>query len=197
MSATMARQGGQVQLEQSDMRLALKMAKMAKEGFSHAAIEETKYLIKKPHATVREEKMRRVEFPVHKKVKAATQIHPAMLCQNHTSSCLPCQNGTARNLQTPWRCKGTGAPPPDQCKQWTPEPAPPLPRTPLAPTGNSSGAQCSQMINLPAGYTYSHTALPCAGFCYHDEDTQHDTDFDSDILTDKGNPLVSTLSVVW
>jgi hypothetical protein len=55
MSATMARQGGRVQLEQSDMRLALNMAKMAKEGFSRAAIKETKYLIKKPRAEVREE----------------------------------------------------------------------------------------------------------------------------------------------
>jgi len=52
MSATMARQGGRVQLEQSDMWLALNMAKMAKEGFSHAAIEETKYLITKPRAEV-------------------------------------------------------------------------------------------------------------------------------------------------
>jgi hypothetical protein len=52
MSATMARQGGQVQLEQSNMRLALNMAKMAKEGFSRATIEETKYLIKKPRAEV-------------------------------------------------------------------------------------------------------------------------------------------------
>jgi len=34
MSATMARQKGRVQLEQSDMRLALNMAKMAKEGSS-------------------------------------------------------------------------------------------------------------------------------------------------------------------
>jgi hypothetical protein len=50
----MARQGGQVQLEQSDMRLALNMAKKAKEGFSHAAIAETKYLIQKPRAEVRE-----------------------------------------------------------------------------------------------------------------------------------------------
>ena len=66
MSATMARQGGRVQLEQSDMRLALNMAKMAKEGFSRAAIEETKYLIKKPRAEVREEKKRGVEFPGHK-----------------------------------------------------------------------------------------------------------------------------------
>jgi len=46
MSATMARQGGRVQQEQSDMRLALNMAKMAKEGFSRAAIEGTKFLIK-------------------------------------------------------------------------------------------------------------------------------------------------------
>jgi len=52
MSATMARQGGRVQLEQSDMRLPLNMAKMGKEGYSRAAIEETKYLIEKPHAEV-------------------------------------------------------------------------------------------------------------------------------------------------
>jgi hypothetical protein len=73
MSATMARQAGRVQLEQSDMRLALNMAKMAKDGFSRTAIEETKYLIKKPRAEVREEKTRGVECPGHKKVKAAIQ----------------------------------------------------------------------------------------------------------------------------
>jgi len=55
MSATMAREGGHVQLEQSDMRLALNMAKMAKGGFSRTAIEETQRLIMKPHAVVREE----------------------------------------------------------------------------------------------------------------------------------------------
>jgi hypothetical protein len=48
----MARQGVRVQLEQSDMLLLLNMAKMAKEGFSRAAIEEIKYLIKKPRAEV-------------------------------------------------------------------------------------------------------------------------------------------------
>jgi len=48
MSATMLRQGGQVQLEQSDMRLALNMAKMAKGGFLCSAIEETQFLIKRP-----------------------------------------------------------------------------------------------------------------------------------------------------
>jgi hypothetical protein len=47
MSATMARQGVRVQLEQSDKRLALNMAKMAKEIVLHATLEETKYLIKK------------------------------------------------------------------------------------------------------------------------------------------------------
>jgi len=75
MSATMASQEGQVQLEQSDMRLALNMAKMAKEGISCAAIEKTKYLIRKPRAEVRKEKKRGVEFPGHKKVKAAIQRH--------------------------------------------------------------------------------------------------------------------------
>ena len=33
MSATVARQGGRIQLEQYDMRLVLNMAKWAKEGF--------------------------------------------------------------------------------------------------------------------------------------------------------------------
>jgi len=112
MSATMARQGGRVQLEQSDMHLALNMAKMAKEGFLRAAIEETKYLIKKPRAEVREEKKRGVEYPGHKMVKALIQRHPAMLRHNQTPGWLPCQNGTAKNLQTRWRRKGTGAPPP-------------------------------------------------------------------------------------
>jgi len=46
----MARQGGRVQLEQSDMHLAFNMAKMAKEGFLCATIEEMQQLIKKPHA---------------------------------------------------------------------------------------------------------------------------------------------------
>jgi hypothetical protein len=49
------------------MRLALNMAKMAKEGFSRAAIEEKKYLIKIPRAEVREEKKQGVKFPGHQR----------------------------------------------------------------------------------------------------------------------------------
>jgi len=96
MSATMARQGGRVQLEQSDMRLALKMAKMAKGGLSRGAIEETKFLIKNPFDKVREEKKQGVESPGHNKLKAAIQRHPAMLRQNQMAGCLPCPNGTAK-----------------------------------------------------------------------------------------------------
>jgi len=186
MSATMARQGGRVQLEQSDMRRALIMAKMAKEGFSRAAIEETKYLIKKPRAEVREEKKRGVEFPGHKKVKAAIQRHAAMLRQNQMTGCLPCQNGTAKNPQTRWTRTGRGAPPPARRRERSPEPTSPPPGTPTAPTSNTSGAQPAEIINLPAGYTYSHTALPCAEYFDDDEDTEHDTDFDPDMLTDEG-----------
>jgi hypothetical protein len=57
---------------------------------------------------------------------------------------------------------------------------------PPAPTGNTSGAQPSEIVNLPAGYTDSHTAHPCAEFFEDDEDTEHDTDFDPDMLTDDG-----------
>jgi hypothetical protein len=69
----MARQGGRLQLEQSNMLLALNMVKMAKGGFSRATIQETQQLIKKPRAEVREEKKRGVEFPRHQKVKAAME----------------------------------------------------------------------------------------------------------------------------
>jgi len=113
MSATMARQGGRVQLEQSDMRRALNMAQMAKGGFSRSTIEETQFLIKKPLTEVRAEKKRGVECPGQKNVKAAMERHLAMLRENSTDGCLPWQNGTAQNPQTSWRRKGTGVPPPE------------------------------------------------------------------------------------
>jgi len=162
MSAMMARQRGRVQLEQSDLRLALNMGKMAKERILRAAIEKTQYLTKKPLAKVQEENTHGVEFPGHIKVKAAIEIHPAMLCQNHTTGCLSCQNGTAKTLQTHWKCNGTGPPPPQRRRQPTPEPTPPLPRVPPAPTGNNSGAKHSYILNLPARYAYSHRSLPWA-----------------------------------
>jgi hypothetical protein len=71
MSATMGRQGGRVQLEQSVMHLALNMAKMGKGGCSRATVEETQYLIKKPRGEVQEKKKWGVDIPGHNKVKAA------------------------------------------------------------------------------------------------------------------------------
>jgi hypothetical protein len=68
MSATMARQEGRAQLEQSDVRLAWNMAKIAKGGFSRGTVEETQYLIKKLRAKVRDEKKWGIEFPGHNKV---------------------------------------------------------------------------------------------------------------------------------
>jgi hypothetical protein len=44
----------------------------------------------------------------------------------------------------------------------------------------------SEIINWLVSYTYSPTALPCAGFFDDDEDTQQNTDFDPDMLTGKG-----------
>jgi len=63
-----ARQGGRVQLEQSDMRLALNMAKLTKGRYSRAAIEEKEFLIKRPLPEVREEKQWGAEFPGHENV---------------------------------------------------------------------------------------------------------------------------------
>jgi hypothetical protein len=60
------------------------------------------------------------------------------------------------------------------------------PGMPHAPTSNTTGAQLAEIINLPARYTASHIALPCAECFENDEDTKHDTDFDPDMLTDEG-----------
>ena len=75
----MARQECRVQLKQSDMRLALNMAKIAKGGLSPAAIKETQHRIQKPHAKVSEEKKWRVEFPAYGKVTTGLERHPAMV----------------------------------------------------------------------------------------------------------------------
>jgi len=149
--------------------------------------------MKKPRAEVREEKKRCVEFPGYNKLKAAIARHPAMLRQNQTPGCLSCQNGTAKNLQTRWRRKGTGAPPPNRRRQQnpepTPEPTPSLPGTPLASTGNSSGDQCLEIINMLAGFTYLQNSLPCAESSALDasaQESEHEIDFDPDMLPDDG-----------
>ena len=105
MSATRAKQGGRVQLEQSNMRLAFDMAKMTSPRISHVAIEEMQSLIKKRHAKVQEEKKWGVEFPGHKKVIAAIERQTAMLCQNHTAGCLRFQTGPILNSQIHWHLK--------------------------------------------------------------------------------------------
>jgi len=150
-----------VELEQPNMPLALSMAKMAKGGFSRAAIEEMQYVIQKPCTEVREEKKWGVECPGHQMVKAAIERHPAMLHQNHIPRCLPCQNSTANNPQTHWNLKGTGAPLPNGHRQQTPDPTASLPGTPPTSISNTSGAQCHEIINLTAEYAYSHTSLGC------------------------------------
>jgi len=179
----MARQCDRVQLEQSDMHLALNMAKITKVGVSHATIKKMTYLIKKLYAEVWELKKRGVESPGHNKVKAAIECHPAMLRQYRTAGCPPCQNGPLQKRLIHCRCKGPGAPRPNRLRQLPP------PGMPPGPTGDNSGAQCSQIIHLPARYMYLHTDVPCAEYFTLDASakySQHNTDFDPDILTDKG-----------
>jgi len=75
----MARQGGRVQLEQSDMHLTLNTPKSAKERFMSAAIVETQQLFKKPHTDVRNETKWGVLYPGHRQVKGAIKRHPGMI----------------------------------------------------------------------------------------------------------------------
>jgi len=185
----MAWQGGRVQLEQSDMHRALNMAKSAEGRCLCAEIEEMQYLIKNTLTEVREGKKWGVEFPRQKKVKATIERLPAMRCYNHPDRGLPSQNRTTNNLHIPWRCTGTVASPPDQCRLWTPERTPSEPQTPPAPPGNNAGAHPTQIINVLARYVYCCTSPPWAEFYTLDaytQDSQHNSDFDSDMLTDDG-----------
>jgi len=184
MSATMARQVGRVQLEQSDMRLALNMAKIAKGGFLRAAIKETQQLIMKPRADVQEEKKLGVEFPGHQKVKAALERHLAMVYKNHTAGCLPCQNGTANNPVTRWRSKGTATPPP--------EPAEPPPGMPPSPAGDTEGNERYEIEGMASRCVYMHSPLPNTRFFNHNAIAK-ESKRNKDVIPD----LLSTLSAGW
>jgi len=189
MSATMPRQGGRVQLEQSDMHPALNMATMAKGGFSRAAIEDTQFLIKKHRADDREEKKWGVVFAGHNNVQAGMERHPAIHRENQTNSCISRQNCTAENPQTWWWRKGPGAHPPERLRQPTPELTPHQPETPLVPPGNNEAAHSSGIEGVPPGYVYIHTPLPSAQFFNlyaYVKDRKCDKDFIPDLLTDKG-----------
>jgi len=188
MSATIARQGGRVQLEQSDMQLASSLAEMAKGGFSRGAIGETQFQIKKPGAKVRGEEKWEVEFPGHDNVMAPMERHLAMMQENQTDGCLPCQNGTAQNPQTLWRCKGMGAPPPEQLRQPTPDPTPDPPEMPLVPPGKNEAAHVSEIGGEPPGYGWIHIPLLRAQHFDLDayaKNRKRDKDFNPDLLTDE------------
>jgi len=185
----MERQGGRVQLEKSDMRLALNMAKMAKWGVSRAAIEETQVLVKKPSAEVREEKMRGVEFQWHTNVKAAMERHQAILGETQTDGCLPSHNGTAQNPHTRWRHRDKGAPQQEWLRPQTPEPRPYPPEPPPMPHIANAAAPVSGIKGVPPGYVYILTGVPSAQFFNHDayaKNRKCDKDPTPDLVTDEG-----------
>jgi hypothetical protein len=82
MSATMTRQGGQVQLQYSDMCLSSDIAKMAKGGFSNTRIGETVEQINKPLAEVWEHRKFCAAFSGYRYVKAAIESHLAMVSEH-------------------------------------------------------------------------------------------------------------------
>jgi hypothetical protein len=107
-------------------------------------------------------------------VRAALVRHLAMLGQNQMDCYLPCELGSAIDLETRWRCKGTDKSLPNRRREQTPqpstaltpvataEPIPFLPGTPPAPPGNNAGADCSQLVDVPPRYPYVYKAGHCA-----------------------------------
>jgi hypothetical protein len=178
------------------MRVALNMANTAKGGFSHARVEETQQLIKKPSAEVREEQKRGVEFPGHKKVKAIMERHPAMVYKNHTAGSLPCQNGTAKNPQTRWRRKGSAAPPSELAAPLPGRSSPPgrpsPPGTPHASPLDTEENESYKIEGMSSRCVYMHSPLRNTQFFNHiafAKDSKRDKAFIPDLL--------STLSATW
>jgi len=155
----MARQGGWVQLEQSDICLVLNMAKMAKGGFLCTTIEKTQYLVNKFRTKVRKVRMLVDLFPGYWQVRAAIERHSALVCEHKTNGCLHCQYGIAKNPQTYWRCQGWHSPLPDWHRWLAPELMPLLPGTPPAPPCDNEGTQTFQMDGVPLGYVHIYTLV--------------------------------------
>jgi hypothetical protein len=65
---------------------------------------------------------------------------------------------------------------------------PSLPGTPSASTCKTSATQRHGIVNLAAGYAYSHTSLGCVEPSTLDlsaKDSKYDTDYDPDMLADE------------
>jgi len=186
MPATIARQWGWELLEQTNMCLALNMAKIAKVEFSYATIDWTQYLITPPCPKAFDVKLEGVRFPRHDNVKPAIVRHLAMLRQNDTDGCIPMQCGTAHNLQELWRRNRVGAPPPDWLRQETTAPMPPLPVMPTAPPGHNVWALASEIGSVSPRYVYIRTPLPRAQFFNlgtYAKNCKHDQEFNTALLT--------------
>jgi len=114
-------------------------------------------------------------------VNAAIERHPAMVREKQTDGCLHCQHGTAKNPQTRWKRKETGALPP--------RPAPLRPGMALGPPDDSGRTQSYEIEGVPPRYVYIHTPLPSTRLFNYDpyaKDRTCDKDFIPDLLTDEG-----------
>jgi len=102
--------------------------------------------------------MRGVEFPGHKHVKVAMERNPVMVYKNHTAGCLPCQHGTAKNLQIRWRHKGTAAPLLELAAPLPERPpppgTPPPPGMPPALPRDTDGNESYQIEGIPSKSVY-------------------------------------------
>jgi len=159
---------------------------MAHGGLSGAAMQEWQHQNNQHPAEVREEKMWEDGFPTHQNVKVAMVRHLAMLHEDQTDGCLPCQHGTALNLQTYWRRRGMGVLPADSLSQLTPNQMQNVPGTPLVPPCENEGVLVSKIKGVLPGYVYSDTLLPGArefNLVPYAMGSKSDTDFDPHLRT--------------
>jgi hypothetical protein len=131
-----------------------------------------------------------VEFPGHMTVKATMERHLAMVYTNHMGGWLPCQDDTAKNLQTRWRCKRMATPPLELVASLPGRPSPPRP--PSVPTGDTGGNKCYQIQGTTSSCVYMHSPLPMAQVFNHNGFAK-DSKPDQDCIPD----LLRTLSAVW
>jgi hypothetical protein len=152
----------------------------------YPTMEETQYLIKHTDTKVQGARKRGVMFPPDTIVQAAIDSYAAIFHATQMDSSLHCESGTARNPQIRCSYKGTGASPPDQLKQRTPDTTPHLPGTPPVPPTDNKRALTCQIEGWPPGYVHIHTPFSWTQiFNHHADAMDHKckTHFIPDLLT--------------
>lgn len=158
-----------------------------KEGIWCAAIAEMQYLNKRPGLKCRMrgiQALTLLDIDMFRLQYKDTQVWFV----KSTNCYLHPQSGLVENLETWWRCRSMGTPPPDWSRQLTPQLTATLHGMPPVPSIDNEGSQASQVAGVSSGYVNIHNLNPKVQLSNLDAnatDCKDDTDFIPDMMTNE------------